>query len=207
MKCTGILLTAAIALALASTGCKHEEATKPAETTPPPAATTPMPHPVVNPTPAPTAVPATQNPGTHPATAQPSATDATKPNATPAIKMTPTVAVKPPSIPGLIIKDIKVGSGAEAVDGKSVTVNYTGCLTNGKKFDSSLNPGRTPFEFTLGAGQVIPGWDKGVAGMKVGGKRKLTISPELGYGNSPAGGGVIPANSTLVFDVELLGVK
>lgn len=102
------------------------------------------------------------------------------------------------------IQDIKVGKGAEAKAGQSVTVDYTGRLTDGTKFDSSVDSGK-PFTFLLGAGKVIPGWDQGVAGMKVGGKRKLTIPPDLGYG--PMGNGPIPPNATLVFDVELLGVK
>lgn len=106
---------------------------------------------------------------------------------------------------GLQYIDSKVGDGAEAKAGQQVTVNYTGYLTNGTKFDSSLNPGRTPFDFKLGAGSVIKGWDEGVAGMKVGGKRRLIIPPALGYGAS--GQGPIPANSQLIFDVELLSVK
>lgn len=105
----------------------------------------------------------------------------------------------------LKIEDLKLGTGDEAVSGKLITVNYTGTLTDGTKFDSSLNPGRTPFEFTLGSGQVIEGWDKGFAGMKVGGKRKLTIPPSMGYG--PQGTGPIPGNATLIFEVELLNVK
>jgi len=105
----------------------------------------------------------------------------------------------------LQIEDQVVGSGAEAVRGKQVTVHYTGWLTDGKKFDSSKDRG-APFSFGLGRGQVIDGWDQGVTGMKVGGKRKLTIPPELGYGKSGAGG-VIPPDATLVFEVELLGVK
>jgi len=106
---------------------------------------------------------------------------------------------------GLTYWDIKVGTGAAAVAGKPVRVHYTGWLTNGKKFDSSVDSGQ-PFVFTLGAGEVIKGWDEGVAGMKVGGKRQLKIPPALGYGARGAGG-VIPPNATLIFDVELLGVN
>ncbi len=106
---------------------------------------------------------------------------------------------------GLVYEDLKVGTGAEAKPGMMVKVHYTGWLTDGTKFDSSVDRGQ-PFVFSLGAGQVIKGWDEGVAGMKVGGKRKLTIPPELGYGRAGAGG-VIPPNATLIFDVELLDVK
>jgi FKBP-type peptidyl-prolyl cis-trans isomerase len=105
---------------------------------------------------------------------------------------------------GLVYQDLVVGTGATATAGKTVSVHYTGTLTDGKKFDSSLDRG-TPFSFPLGAGRVIKGWDEGVAGMKVGGKRKLTIPPDLGYG--PQGTGPIPGNATLIFDVELLGVN
>lgn len=104
----------------------------------------------------------------------------------------------------LKIEELKAGTGAEAKAGQAVSVHYTGWLTDGKKFDSSVDRGQ-PFKFQLGAGQVIQGWDKGVAGMKVGGKRKLTIPPQMGYGERGAGG-VIPPNATLIFEVELLGV-
>jgi FKBP-type peptidyl-prolyl cis-trans isomerase FkpA len=105
---------------------------------------------------------------------------------------------------GLTIEEMTVGSGAAAASGQSVKVHYTGWLTNGTKFDSSKDR-NDPFVFPLGAGQVIKGWDEGVQGMKVGGKRKLTIPPGLGYGARGAGG-VIPPNATLVFEVELLAV-
>jgi len=104
---------------------------------------------------------------------------------------------------GLSITDIVVGDGPEAVKGETVSVNYRGTLASGKEFDSSY--GRGPFSFPLGAGRVIQGWDEGVAGMKVGGKRKLVIPPDLAYGERGAGG-VIPANATLTFEVELLKV-
>ena len=106
---------------------------------------------------------------------------------------------------GLKHQDLKVGDGPEAVSGKVVEVHYTGWLEDGTKFDSSLDRGE-PFSFRLGAGEVIEGWDQGVAGMRVGGKRKLTIPPELGYGQEGAGG-VIPPGATLVFEVELLDVR
>jgi FKBP-type peptidyl-prolyl cis-trans isomerase len=106
---------------------------------------------------------------------------------------------------GLRYWDIQVGNGAEATRGDRVTVHYTGWLENGKKFDSSRDR-QKPFQFQLGAGQVIKGWDQGVAGMKVGGKRQLRVPPELGYGSQGAGN-VIPPNATLIFDVELLKVN
>ena len=105
----------------------------------------------------------------------------------------------------LAIEDLVTGQGDEAVAGRRVTVHYTGWLANGSKFDSSKDR-NDPFVFPLGAGHVIKGWDQGVAGMKVGGKRKLTIPPELGYGARGAGG-VIPPQATLVFEVELLAVS
>jgi peptidylprolyl isomerase len=105
----------------------------------------------------------------------------------------------------LKIVDVTVGTGTVAQDGDTVTVNYTGTLDDGTKFDSSLNPGRTPFSFTLGEQQVIAGWDQGVLGMKVGGTRELTIPPSLGYGANA--NGPIPANSTLHFTITLLSVS
>lgn len=104
----------------------------------------------------------------------------------------------------LVIEDLTVGTGTAAAAGQTVKVHYTGWLTDGKKFDSSKDR-NDPFVFPLGAGRVIRGWDEGVQGMQVGGKRKLTIPPEMGYGARGAGG-VIPPNATLVFEVELLEV-
>ncbi|MBF0471735.1 MAG: FKBP-type peptidyl-prolyl cis-trans isomerase [Gammaproteobacteria bacterium] len=104
----------------------------------------------------------------------------------------------------LKIEDISLGEGEEATAGQQITVHYTGTLEDGTKFDSSKDR-NDPFRFKLGAGMVIKGWDQGFAGMKVGGSRKLTIPPELGYGARGAGG-VIPPNATLIFDVELLAV-
>jgi FKBP-type peptidyl-prolyl cis-trans isomerase len=114
-------------------------------------------------------------------------------------------APPPPANEKLDIKDLVVGKGAEAKKGDTVVVHYVGTLTDGKEFDASKKHGK-PFDFQLGAGRVIKGWDEGVAGMKVGGKRKLTVPPSLGYGarGFPP---VIPPNSTLVFEVELLEVK
>ena len=107
---------------------------------------------------------------------------------------------------GLVIEDLVIGEGNEAQDYNKVVVNYTGTLEDGSIFDSSLKPGGTPFTFTLGVGSVIKGWDLGVKGMKVGGKRKLTIPAELGYGNKGIGN-VIPPDAILTFEVELLEVE
>lgn len=131
-----------------------------------------------------------------------------KPNILPVaekVKPTENSKMQEDSKMDLEIKDLVVGTGAVATAGKLVSVHYTGTLTDGTKFDSSKDRG-TPFEFNLGAGEVIQGWDLGVLGMKVGGKRILTIPSSLGYGAQGAGG-VIPPNATLVFEVELLEVK
>jgi len=106
---------------------------------------------------------------------------------------------------GLTYLDMTVGTGRLAELGDTASVHYTGWLADGKKFDSSVDR-KEPFSFRLGAGQVIKGWDEGVTGMKIGGKRKLTIPPQLGYGTRGAGG-VIPPNATLTFDVELLDLR
>ena len=106
---------------------------------------------------------------------------------------------------GLEYWDLKAGSGPTALRGERVKVHYTGWLTTGKKFDSSVDAGK-PFSFTLGGGEVIKGWDEGVEGMKVGGKRQLRIPPQLGYGERGYPG-VIPPNATLIFDIELLGAQ
>jgi len=113
-------------------------------------------------------------------------------------------AAMPADAQRLQVEDIKVGTGAVAVAGKRVTAHYVGTLTDGTKFDSSRDRGR-PFSFTLGAGEVIRGWDEGVVGMREGGIRKLTVPPHLGYGDRAAG--KIPPNSTLVFEIELLKVE
>lgn len=121
------------------------------------------------------------------------------------VQNSPTSKSMEKDVTELKIEDLVVGTGAEAVAGKTISVHYTGTLTDGTKFDSSKDRGQ-PFEFTLGSGQVIEGWDKGFAGMKVGGKRKLIIPSSMGYGAQGAGG-VIPPNATLIFEVELLEVK
>lgn len=144
--------------------------------------------------------------------AQTGKSDAQKPSSSPAAAATPKpggptpVTGKPQTTAsGVECWDIKVGTGKTAVAGKKLTMHYTGWLTNGKKFDSSVDRGE-PFQFTLGVGQVIKGWDEGVAGMKEGGKRQLKIPASAGYGARGAGG-VIPPNATLIFDVELIAVK
>lgn len=110
------------------------------------------------------------------------------------------------SMTELKIEDIQVGAGGSPTQGQTVVVHYTGWLTNGMKFDSSVGR-RTPFEFIIGIGQVIKGWDEGVLSMQRGGMRRLTIPPELAYGDREVGDGLIPANSTLIFEVELLDFR
>jgi FKBP-type peptidyl-prolyl cis-trans isomerase FkpA len=107
---------------------------------------------------------------------------------------------------GLQYWDIRVGNGEEAKEGSHVRVHYTGWLTNGKKFDSSVDAGK-PFDFTIGNGEVIRGWEEGVTGMRVGGKRQLRIPPALGYGAEGTPDGTIPPNATLIFDIQLLNVQ
>jgi FKBP-type peptidyl-prolyl cis-trans isomerase len=141
-----------------------------------------------------------ESPETQPlATPTPTVTIEVTPESVATVSATPVAQVDK-----LIIQDEEVGTGEEAVAGKKVTVNYVGTLTDGTQFDSSY--GKTPFTFTLGAGEVIPGWDQGVAGMRVGGKRKLTIPASLGYGSQGIPG-AIPGGATLIFEVELLGVE
>jgi FKBP-type peptidyl-prolyl cis-trans isomerase len=116
------------------------------------------------------------------------------------------VAVASVSTTELKIQDLKVGTGPIVHDGQTISVNYTGWLVNGTKFDSNLDHGRGPFRFELGAHRVIEGWEQGIASMRVGGKRKLTIPPQLAYGERGAGPG-IPPNATLIFEVEVLDAK
>jgi len=136
-------------------------------------------------------------------TSSPSATITTV--ETPTVVVASTSATPIMNVTELKIEDEKVGTGDAAVAGKKVTVNYVGTLTDGSKFDSSYDRNE-PFTFTLGAGEVIPGWDQGVAGMKIGGKRRLTIPSSLAYGDSGIPG-AIPGGATLIFEVELLGVE
>ena len=150
------------------------------------------------------------------AAASAGAQDSSQPAAPAAATATPDApaAAPVPQGPKIEIIDEVVGKGKEASAGNSVEVNYTGWFyrpmakrQRGRKFDSSLDAGRSPLEFRLGGGQVIKGWDQGVAGMKVGGKRTLIIPSELAYGKRGAPGGMIPPDSDLIFDVELLNVK
>jgi FKBP-type peptidyl-prolyl cis-trans isomerase len=135
--------------------------------------------------------------------AQSATKKSTTPNTSAPTKVTGD-GVKTPS--GLIYWDIRAGTGELAKEGSHVRVHYTGWLTSGKKFDSSVDAGK-PFDFIIGNGEVIKGWEEGVAGMKVGGKRQLRIPPDLAYGASGTPGGPIPPNATLIFDVQFLGVQ
>ena len=145
----------------------------------------------------------------------PSASATASESATPVATATPAGSPTATPKPGPVIKTASglqyqeevVGTGATATSGHMVAVKYTGSLTNGKVFDSTDNHGGQPFTFNLGAGEVIKGWDEGVAGMKVGGKRKLIIPASLGYGSQDVGNGLIPPNSTLIFEVELVAVQ
>ncbi|HZW79022.1 MAG TPA: FKBP-type peptidyl-prolyl cis-trans isomerase [Candidatus Deferrimicrobiaceae bacterium] len=137
------------------------------------------------------------------ALAQSAARKSTAPNTTAPSKVTgPGVTTSS----GLVYWEIRVGNGEVAKEGSRVRVHYTGWLTNGKKFDSSVDAGK-PFDFTIGNGEVIKGWEEGVAGMRVGGKRQLRIPPDLAYGTDGTPDGSIPPNATLIFDVQLLGVQ
>ena len=182
-----LLLVIALAAAVLLSGCKAKEtptATAPAE----PAATAEAPK-----------APAPEAPKPASPTGKEEAVEAARKLGTPSEN--PVVA----AASGLKYIDVKAGEGTEAVADKNVSVHYTGWLVNGTKFDSSVDRG-TPFQFPVGAGRVIRGWDEGVAGMKVGGVRKLIIPSDLGYGARGAGN-VIPPNATLIFEVQLLGVQ
>ena len=154
--------------------------------------------------PAEQAPPPAPDPAPEPTPAPPPA-EPVKPTAPPAAK-------QPPARPAFTRTDLQVGTGQEAHKGRNISVHYSGWLYDptkpemkGRMFDSSR--GREPFNFQLGAGQVIPGWDQGFDGMKIGGRRRLIIPPSLGYGVDGAGGGIIPPNATLIFEMELLDVK
>lgn len=181
------VLTAA--LLLASCGAREESTSAPASQT------------------APADKPA-EMPAAPPNTVGPAST----PPPAPVAPKAPAAPKTPPARPAYTRTDLQVGTGAEAQKGRNISVHYTGWLYDpaqpgmkGRMFDSSLERG--PFTFQLGAGQVIPGWDQGFDGMKVGGRRRLIIPPSLGYGVDGAGGGIIPPNATLLFEMELLEVK
>jgi len=185
MKCLPLLAGSAILLALAA-GCQSDKTTQTSTTTDAPAAPAPLP-------------PGAQGPQAPPPVSPTSVPDTTMVDGK-SVKLT-----KMPS--GLEYYDIKIGTGANPKIGQTVSVQYTGTLLDGTKFDSSYDHGGQPIDFPIGVGSVIKGWDEGVPTMKIGGKRRLVIPGALAYGENPPGGTPITPNATLVFDIELVGVK
>lgn len=192
MKIRALFLVALAVPLLGLAACCKSKVEEPAAEAAKAAATAEAPKPAEAPAPA----PAAEQPAPEAAAPAPEAEKPANPEE-PAMQKTES---------GLQYQEIKVGDGAVPQAGQTVIVHYTGWLTDGKKFDSSVDRGQ-PFKFTLGRGQVIRGWDEGLSTMKVGGKRKLTIPSDLAYGPRGAGNGLIPPNATLVFDVELLGIQ
>jgi FKBP-type peptidyl-prolyl cis-trans isomerase len=190
MRLLKVLIPCTLALAVAACG-RVDTSAQPIPTFSPIAA--PVEEPTAAPVEAPTTAPA-EGP-----TAAGGAPQGSGPQ-----QVDPSKIITTPS--GLQYADIQVGTGAEATAGKQVSVHYTGWLQNGTEFDSSRGRGE-PIQLTLGSGQVIPGWEEGLTGMKVGGQRQLIIPPNLAYGDQGAGGGVIPPNATLIFDVELVDAQ
>jgi peptidylprolyl isomerase len=196
MRLLKVLIPCTLALAIAACG-RVETGSQPIPTFSPIAAPAEQPAPEA--TIAPEATAATDAPAATPAADAAPAPAGAGPQQIDPSKITTTAS-------GLKYADLKVGTGAEATSGKQVSVHYTGWLQNGTKFDSSRDRGE-PLQLTLGAGQVIPGWEEGLTGMKVGGQRQLIIPPDLAYGEQGAGGGVIPPTATLIFEVELVNVQ
>jgi peptidylprolyl isomerase len=190
MRLLKVLIPCTLALAVAACG-RVETASQPIPTFSPIAAPAEQPAPEATAAPEAPAATAAADAAPAAAGAGPQQVDPSKITTTPS---------------GLKYAELLVGTGAEATSGKQVSVHYTGWLQNGTKFDSSRDRGE-PLQLTLGAGQVIPGWEEGLTGMKVGGQRQLIIPPDLAYGEQGAGGGVIPPNATLIFEVELVNVQ